>query len=84
MGTAIPEADQGAHPLQSHVIRELATVLVVDDSAAARRAVGELLASHCDVKVAYARDGREALAAIADRGPVRHPDRYGDARYGRS
>ena len=44
-------------------------VLVVDDSAAARLAVGELLASHPDLTVAYARDGREGLAAIDEESP---------------
>ncbi len=63
MKTGISEAQvEAAGPSAE---RALTTVLVVDDSAAARRAVGELLASHKDLKVAYARDGREGLAAIA-------------------
>jgi len=69
MDTVVPEAGQGASPNQSQVTRDVTTVLVVDDSAAARRAVGELLASLKDVKVAYARDGREGLAAIAREAP---------------
>jgi len=69
MSTVVPEASQGASPLQSQVTRELTTVLVVDDSSAARRAIGEMLTSLEDVKVAYARDGREGLAAVAREAP---------------
>ncbi|MFI5454389.1 MAG: response regulator [Isosphaerales bacterium] len=69
MSTVVPEAGQGASPLQSQAARGVTTVLVVDDSSAARRAVGELLESRKDVKVAYARDGREGLAAIAHEAP---------------
>jgi CheY-like chemotaxis protein len=47
----------------------MTSVLVVDDSAAARLAVGELLASLKDVSVSYARDGREALAAVEKDNP---------------
>jgi len=69
MSTVGLDTGQGASPLRSQVTRDVTTVLVVDDSAAARRAVGELLASHKDLKVAYARDGREGLAAIPREAP---------------
>jgi DNA-binding NtrC family response regulator len=67
MNPVISEA--GGETTRASAARAETTVLVVDDSSAARLAVGELLASHDDVKVAYARDGREGLAAIARETP---------------
>jgi len=69
MSTVVPEAGQGASPLPSQATREVTTVLVVEDSSASRRAVGELLAALKDVKVTYAPDGREGLAAVARAAP---------------
>jgi CheY-like chemotaxis protein len=69
MNNMVRQENQQANSLESPVVRPVTTVLVVDDSSAARRAVGELLAPHHDMKVSYARDGREALAAVAQEPP---------------
>ena len=46
-----------------------ATVLVVDDSTVDRRLAGRLLEKQLGVKVAYAKDGRAAVKAIAKEAP---------------
>jgi DNA-binding NarL/FixJ family response regulator len=48
---------------------EVATVLVVDDSAFDRHLVGQLLQALDDVRVIYACNGREGLEAIAREAP---------------
>ena len=62
-GVDSPSGDPGVHP------RRATTVLVVDDSAFDRRLVGQLLDPMPGVRVVYAADGREGLAAIAGRRP---------------
>ncbi len=42
----------------------MSTVLIVDDIAMDRRLAGRLLEKHADAQVAYASNGKEALAAI--------------------
>lgn len=44
-------------------------VLVVDDSALVRKLIGKVFAEHSDFEVSFARNGREALSAIADNVP---------------
>jgi CheY-like chemotaxis protein len=64
-GTSVEASD----PLPDCTAAEPTTVLVVDDSAFDRRLVGQLLEPMRDIRVAYAADGREALAAIAREAP---------------
>jgi two-component system, chemotaxis family, protein-glutamate methylesterase/glutaminase len=44
-------------------------ILVVDDSALVRKLIGEAFSSQTDFEVRFARNGREALAAIANSRP---------------
>jgi two-component system, chemotaxis family, protein-glutamate methylesterase/glutaminase len=44
-------------------------VLVVDDSALVRKLIGQALSTQADFEVQFARNGREALAAIANARP---------------
>jgi CheY-like chemotaxis protein len=61
--------DGPSDPVPECVAAEPTTVLVVDDSAFDRQLVGRLLDPMPDIRVAYAVDGREALAAIAGEAP---------------
>lgn len=44
-------------------------VLVVDDSALMRKLIGQILATEADIEVAFARNGKEALAMIGTVAP---------------
>jgi CheY-like chemotaxis protein len=73
MSDSVP--DPGALPRGSVSIPECpagetTTVLVVDDSAFDRQLVGQLLAPLANIRVAFAADGSEALAAIAREAPA--------------
>jgi CheY-like chemotaxis protein len=63
-------SDEASDPLPECTAVEPTTVLVVDDSAFDRRLVGQLLDPMPNVRVAYAADGHEALAAIAREAPA--------------
>jgi CheY-like chemotaxis protein len=46
------------------------TVLVVDDSAVARRVVGGIVEMTCGFKAAYAKHGKEAVAYLQENKPA--------------
>jgi CheY-like chemotaxis protein len=71
MSDLVPGAggDEPSDPTPECVTAEPTTVLVVDDSAFDRRLVGQLLDPMPGIRVVYAGDGREALAAIAREAP---------------
>ena len=54
----------------THPLPELPLILVVDDSQLEQRYVGKLLASYNEWRVAFARNGAEALAAIERQPPA--------------
>jgi CheY-like chemotaxis protein len=70
MSTVVPVADPGSSPTSKAVPTEPTTVLVVDDSAFDRLIIGRLLESLHDLRVVYACDGREGLAAIPRESPA--------------
>jgi DNA-binding NarL/FixJ family response regulator/anti-sigma regulatory factor (Ser/Thr protein kinase) len=72
MSVAVPDADAGARGLAAPtgISSEVSTVLVVDDSALDRHLVGQLLEPLKDVRVVYACDGRDGLAALARETPA--------------
>ena len=61
--------DDASDPVPECEAGEPTTVLVVDDSAFDRQIVSQLLDPMPGVRVEYAADGREALAAIARAAP---------------
>jgi CheY-like chemotaxis protein len=64
-----PGGDDPSVPLAACASIEPTTVLVVDDSAFDRQLVGQLLGPMPDIRVVYATDGQEGLAAIAREAP---------------
>jgi DNA-binding NarL/FixJ family response regulator/anti-sigma regulatory factor (Ser/Thr protein kinase) len=70
MSARVPDADAGGQVARIDGSREVTTVLVVDDSALDRHLVGKLLESMEEVRVVYACDGREGLAAIEREAPA--------------
>jgi DNA-binding NarL/FixJ family response regulator/anti-sigma regulatory factor (Ser/Thr protein kinase) len=70
MDNFIPGSAPDPSPTASATASESTQVLVVDDSAFDRQLIGQLLASIGDVKVIFAADGQEGMAAIARDAPA--------------
>src|SRR5262249_39881311 len=72
MNDFVPDPDGGDRESDPHPGRaagEPTSVLVVDDSAFDRQLIGQLLTPLPGLRVAFAADGREGLAAIAREAP---------------
>jgi len=72
MNDFVPDPDGGDRESDPHpgcAAGEPTTVLVVDDSAFDRQLIGQLLTPLPGLRVAFAADGREGLAAIANETP---------------
>lgn len=67
---AVPASVRASEPMGESALVGTSTVLVVDDSAFDRQLIGQLLGSMSDVRVVFARDGREGLDAIARESPA--------------
>jgi len=70
MDTVVPGSVPGTSPISSATASEPTKVLVVDDSAFDRHLIGQLLESLQDLKVVFAADGEEAMAAIEREAPA--------------
>ncbi len=70
MVTVVPAGAVEASPLCPPSVPEPATVLVVDDSAFDRRLIGQLLESLKNIKLVFAKTGREGLDLIEREGPA--------------
>ena len=72
MNDFVPDPDGGDRASEQHsgcAAGEPTTVLVVDDSAFDRQLISQLLTPLAGLRVAFAADGREGLAAIASATP---------------
>jgi CheY-like chemotaxis protein/anti-sigma regulatory factor (Ser/Thr protein kinase) len=69
MSVPVPIAGPGANPACPGIPPAVTTVLVVDDSSLDRHLIGRLLDTMGDVRVVYACDGQEGLAAIEREAP---------------
>ena len=70
MATATCQADCETAPGLAGTVGDVTTVLVVDDTTFDQRLVGKLLESMDEIRLLFARNGREALATIAREPPT--------------